>query len=529
MNRLYYILPFSVALSLAACVDDKGSNERMPINEVEIEGMEENYYKIAHSETLTIPVEVKGSISGKDDSQYNFEWFYCNGALSEDSHKHVTISKDKDLVYPLDMNPGTYKLYLRVTDKGTGMAYEKSTTLTLLSPFVRGFYLFGDKEDGTCGLDFVSMVEGRDTSVVVDIFDNKQGLKDAENLIFSGAHPYDEATMCLWMVTKEGSYALEHSSTLDKFSILKDKTPESMIFPTVEVERPIKIMEVCPHALGLGNTQVARSARCIVTTGETYFSSLMSGEAYGNPISCYSAGSSDLVKLSPYVFYAGNSFSATTLAFYDLTNHCFVKTNAAYYSASNIVKISDSSSSPFSLDQTTYNPVRDLVYGENGRGNSGRSYALMKDADGSYFIYMFLISGYGTASITKSTAKQVDKAVAIDFDQASHYAFYSEQPIVFYSVGADLWAYNYNTNKAKKVKTFEGEITYLAMDANSDDNYGDFIVATYSASEKGTVRKFEVMDDPNDIMVSEKEYKTESYPWKTNLKVVKVEYRNSTY
>lgn len=529
MNRFYYILSIPVILALASCVKDEGSNELQPINEVEITGLEENYYKIAYSETLNIPIEVTGSLSGKNDGQFDYEWFYCNQELSEESHKHTTISTEKDLVYPLEMNPGTYKLYLRVTDKETAMRYEQSTTLTLLSPFVQGFYLFGDKADGTCGLDFVSMVEGRDTSVVTDIFDNKKGLRHAENLIFSGAHPYDETKMCLWMVTGDGSYSLEHSSSLDKFSILEDKTPESMIFPTVDIQRPIKIVEVHPHALGSSNTQVARSARCIVTEGEVYFSGITGGEAYGNPISCYKAGSSDLVKLSPYVFYAGNNMSANSLAFYDLTNHCFVKTNAAYYSATNVVKISESSSTPFSLDQTTYASVRDLVYGENGRGTSGSSYALMKDTDGNYFIYVFRISGYSTASISKSTAKQIDTSVATDFDKSSHYAFYSVQPILFYSVGADLWAYNYNTNKAKKINTFGGEITYLAMDANSADNYGDIIVATYSDSEKGIVRKFEVADDPNDIIVSEKVYKTASYPWKTDLKVVKVEYRNSTY
>ena len=33
-------------------------------------------------------------------------------------------------------------------------------------------------------------------------------------------------------------------------------------------------------------------------------------------------------------------------------------------------------------------------------------------------------------------------------------------------------------------------------------------------------------DSPNELKINEKEYATKNYPWKTNLKVVKVEYRN---
>lgn len=49
-----------------------------------------------------------------------------------------------------------------------------------------------------------------------------------------------------------------------------------------------------------------------------------------------------------------------------------------------------------------------------------------------------------------------------------------------------------------------------------------FIVATYSASEKGVVRKYTLADDANAIILTPHEKEV----WKTNLKVKKVEYRN---
>lgn len=526
MKKIYYILSLPALLALSSCVDDEGSNERMPINEVKIDGIEDNYYMIAHSETLSIPVTVEGTISGKNDAQFEYEWYYCNGGLTDETHQHTTISKEKDLVYPLDMNPGNYKLYFRVIDKDTRMQYETSTSLTVLSPFVRGFYLFGDKEDGTCGMDFVSMVEGRDTSVVTDIFDNTAQLRHAENLVFTGT--YSEATTQLWAVAENGSASLQFSSTMERFGVRSDMSIDKLLFPTIDMTRPTRVLDVFPHAFGSANTCMARTYRCLLTDEGVFFTSLYGAEAYGNPVNCYSSGSDELVKVAPYAFYNGSSSYFSTLGLYDLTNHRFVRFNGGNYAVSNLAQYS-AATSPFSPDQTVYTPVRDLIYGENGRGNSGSSYALMGDVDGNYFVYVFRITGYYASGMSKSSARQIDTAVAQNFEHASHYAFYSQQPVILYSVGADLWAYNYNTNKAKKVNTFDGDITYLAMDAHSDDNNDDFIVATYSTSEKGVVRKFEIADDPNDITVTEKEYQTKSYPWKTDLKVVKVEYRNATY
>ena len=210
--------------------------------------------------------------------------------------------------------------------------------------------------------------------------------------------------------------------------------------------------------------------------------------------------------------------------FFDRTNHKFVKLANTYSANTNLAKITDTKEGAFWLDQTEYTPVRDLVYGENGKGNNGASYALMNDADGKYYVYIFrAASAY---QFVKMTSKNIDLSVATDFTKASHYAFYSNQYVILYSVGKDLWAYNYNSNKAQKLKTFDGEITYMAFDVHSDDNPDDIIVATWSDAEKGIVYKYEMEDSPNELKINEKEYATKNYPWKTNLKVVKVEYRN---
>ena len=44
----------------------------------------------------------------------------------------------------------------------------------------------------------------------------------------------------------------------------------------------------------------------------------------------------------------------------------------------------------------------------------------------------------------KHYASQIDLSVATDFARAAHYAFFSEQMIILYSVGNLLYAYDYN-------------------------------------------------------------------------------------
>lgn len=531
MNKKYILtgtmLCMALSLSLSSCVEDEGCNTIAPINEVEITGIEEQYYVLG-SETLHIPVTLTGKLSGSNTDQFNYEWLLCNQAISESEHKHELISTQKDLEYPVDLAPGSYRLIFQAVDKETAMKWEEQSQVTVLSQFVRGLYLFGDKSDGTCGLDFISMVEGNDTLVVHDILHNTVGMRGAKNLIFTGTY-YNDHVRNLWAVTESGSCALEYSATQKDFNVLEDVTVEKLCFPTIPVTKPMKLVDIGPHAFGSGNVNMSRSWRILMTENEIFFSGtlLSPPEAYGNPYNRMSSGTSELFKPAPYMFYQGSGYISTA-AFYDQTNHRFVRLNSAYYGATNCATYTDSGS-PFWIDQTQYDPVRDLVYGENGYGNSGYSYALMKDGDGQYYVYEFRISSYSAAGFTKRRASNVDLAVATNFDKASHYAFFSLQPILLYSVGTQLWGYDYVRNASVMLQDFGSEITCLAMEYASNNKPTDVIVATYSEAEKGIVRKYSLADDPNDIKLTEHEYQTASYPWKSDLKIVKVEYRNCTY
>ncbi len=526
MNQKYssYVKVTALALTFGftSCVEDEGNYTLSPINEISISGIEEEYTRIAYSETLSIQPKLEGTLSGTDESKYAYKWFFSAGITTTE---HTEISRERNLEYPVDIAPGGYALYFQVTDTETGMKWETSTNLYVSSPFVRGFYLFGDKEDGTCGMDFVSMIDGRDTTVVKDIFTNSKGIRGAKNLLFTGdTYSNQEEVIDLWMITEEDSYSVEYSSMQESFDIIEGVSAETLIFPTIPVTRPLKMMEIYPHALGADNMNRSNRARFFMTENEFFTVSLTGAtEAYGNPRNRYSTSTNELFKPSRYVFYTENNsmLHYSYIMIYDETNHCFVGMNGYLTSASFCKKYTTDGENPFYFDQTKYPSVRSLVYGENGYGNAGRSYALMKDTDGKYYVYGFVVAD----TPTKYYGNEIDQTVAVNFKDASHYAFFSMQSIILYAVGTELWAYDYNRNEAKLIQDFGAEITYLAMDYHSANDATHFIVATYNSTEKGCVRKFNLADDQNKIEVTPREKEV----WKTDLRVVKVEYRNCTF
>ncbi len=517
MKKVLYFGLLLLVPAFISCVNDLGNDTISEINQIEISGIEESYSVIAKQETLTINPEIKGSLSS-DESNLSYEWFLCDNGITE--HNHITIGTERNLNYFVESTPRNYTLYFSVLDNTTGIKWEKETSLSIVSPLVRGFYLVGDKADGSVGMDFMSYIDGRDTTVVKDIFANTKNLKGAQNALFTGYYVSSDV-INLWLMTESGSYQIENSSSLSEIKemdVMSD--PNSFIFPTLSVSQPQQVMNILPTPYSKSNTNRARGSRIMMTKDNLYGTSMMTlPEAYGNPINRYSSSSKELFQISKYAFYKDNIASVSGMCLFDKTNKCFVRFNSfsSYTAPTYCVKLSNTGT-PFYFDQTKYSPVRDLVYGQNGYGNAGRSYALMNNENGEYFVYCLTVAS--ASSITANAAYDIDMTVATKFAEASHYAFFSMQPIILYSVGAELYAYDYARKECKLVNTFDNNITYLEMDYNSNNDPKHVWVATYGSA--GKVYGYNVEDNQNAINVTAVEHEV----FDTELKVVKMVYRN---
>ena len=183
MRHIIYIAMMAVAF--CACVEDKGSYENIPINEVEITGIEEEYTALSKIDVINISTQISGSIRGNDDSDYEYLWTVTSASALDKLRER--ISTEKDLSYKVDLTPGSYYLYFEVYDKKTELKWQMRTSLNVTGSTTTGFLLLGDKEDGTVGLDMIAMPAGRDTTVAENVFENTEGLIGAENLIFAGS------------------------------------------------------------------------------------------------------------------------------------------------------------------------------------------------------------------------------------------------------------------------------------------------------------------------------------------------------
>lgn len=518
MKIKYYLLSLFACTCLASCVEDEGSYVEVPVNEISISGLEDSYAVIVGKTLLDIQPEVKGTLAGSDDSNYEYQWYVCESDITGDTHIHTFLSDSKNLNQTIDgLAPGAYTLYFSIRDKSTDVEWQAAASLSVETELMKGFYILGDKEDGTVGIDFLSF--STDTAVVKDIFTNSQGLKGAEDLIFSGYY-FNQALQTLQLVTASGSHRIssfiQESSVFDVDPQQKD---EYYFFPTMNIQQPMKVVDMFPRQ-GTSGTSWCRSYRGILTEDACFLGAVTSGESYGNPINRYSKYSESLFRPYKTAFYNFYSYFGTVL--YDLDSESFVGTNSYALSATNFTNMSDAPGDVFPWKQNN----RTILYGEND-AKSGKSYAVMKDKSDSkkFYVYVFKIPNFSMA-VSKLAVGNINTETVTDFDKATNYTFYSNQSVVLYSVGSQLWGYNYATGAAPQMlKDFGAEITYLNMDPISSNSAVDFAVATYDATNKGKIYKYTLNDNPNTIEITP----IKNCEWSTDLKVVKLEYRYSSF
>lgn len=519
--KIRYILVATFGLyCLSSCVEDKGSYGNIPVNEVSVSGLEKTYSVMSGITELNIEPTVKGTILGEDDSKYEYTWYACKSSLVETNHEHTILGNEKNLQTVVDMAPGTYSLYLLVNDTSTGQEWIISDmTLNVQTSLTTGFYLFGDKEDGTVGMDFLSMPASEgDTTVIKDIFTNEMKLRGAQDLLYTGYRGI--GVINLWAITESGSYKIENSiQTQNVFDVDQSYSEEYML-PSNLIQRPAKILDQFPHQVA-GGSAYSTSYRGYITEDAVFSGAIFTAEAFKNPVNRYSTSTTTLYKPYKKAFYK-NSSSVSVVMIYDLDNEQFVRLDKSFSSATYSKVLTEGPG-----DFTWKQDKRTIVYGTN---TTYYSYAIMKDTENNtnYYLYVINTGDYKTDP-TKAGYAAFTTAEAPEFDKANQYAISSEYPIILYSVDNKLYKLNYET-KQSEVTEYEGEITYLTYDWKSA-NDTRFIVCTYDPSaepeQRGTLYEYHLGQSLTlDPVMTGREL-DKPFVYHTSLKIKKAEYRNS--
>ena len=509
MKKLLILLLSTICLF--SCVEDEGNYTYSEMNQVTIEGLEETYRVLDKIDVIQIEPKITGSVLGDNLEHYEYQWHIHEG-LGE--HNHTVISNEKDLTYEVDLPVGGYTLYLTVLDKTTGLKTIVGATLNVTTPTSKGFLLLGDDlEEGIMGMDMVIMPAGRDTSVMENVYDNSETrFTGADRVLYQGPR-YNE-TQSLWMCVEDGSFRMNN---IEDISIISELNDYGLIELSSQYnfKKPMRVKDVFPRP-----TQTNRSGsyRGYLTEDVAVLNMILTAEYYAQPCNRLSANSNELFKFYPLAFTLGTYYSGHgCVLLYNKDEERFMKINT-YFNASYCTTLSDYNSDVFPWDQR--DTGRTIVWGGNSvNGSYGSSYAIMKDQEGKHFLYKFRSGPY---SALKEGFYEIDLSVATNFAEASHYMVSGTNSLLLYAHGSTLYMYDY-AYKTLLTKDMGAEITYLDLEYCSKGSRTEFVVATYSEAEKGTVYKLEVGTDVNKMEIIERPREV----WKTRLRVKDVEWKRA--
>ena len=504
-------------LLLFSCYDDKGSYDYHEINEISISDWPDGGYTLLYLDTLRITPQVGVYVTDspeayiaftRDDGneeryQYIWEVEETNISYTETPYRGV-IGTERDLVFPLTLEVGSYNLYFKIRDTETGILWFSSTTLTVQSSTDVGFLVLGEKEDGNVGLDMISFAAG-DTLILRNLLDESglPELQGPQRIIYTG--PYMRNSY-VWLCTESGSYYFDPTTMRSA----PENTFDVFYMGTLDLPSPLVIKDI--SAKYRNNLSPATTYRMFITDDYLLVGMLNPSESYGTPINCYTNINPTYFKPYPYIFTSIGSRQGCYVV-YDQDNREF-----GYFSnglSQYVTRFGTDSDTPFPWKQPE---GRELIYGENTFQNPGSytyCFALLKDAD-NFYIYQF--SPGSTPS--KTQGYTFEKSKAPNLENATLFAFAAQRSLLLYADGSTLRAYDYAYDRSYSME-MDGEITCMKFDATGD-NYDEIMIATYNDTEKGIVQRYALGSDLTKLDLTP----FENDRWTGLVKVKDIEYKN---
>lgn len=138
--------------AVCACSPDLGNYTYSDLTEPGISGLED--CSVLTFSDLSISPSFN---EGFDESLYTFEWKVVN---RNGSGEQAVIGLQRNLDYNVALSPGSYSLFFTVTQKDSGIYWQKEVILTVNSSTSQGWMVLCS-DDSRARLDFVSDVTGQ--------------------------------------------------------------------------------------------------------------------------------------------------------------------------------------------------------------------------------------------------------------------------------------------------------------------------------------------------------------------------------
>lgn len=170
MRKLNYILIALTALLVtSSCYDDKGNYKYTAISDIDIEGIENSYVRLAAVDRYNIKPTITTSYP---ENELVYTWEVWDSESKRDTIAHGPEYKDLDEI--VGIAPGTYRLFYYVKHVRDGEELYSThvrTSITVNTEFSTGFYILKETTGGDTDLDMMQ-ADGR---MAADIISNMYG------------------------------------------------------------------------------------------------------------------------------------------------------------------------------------------------------------------------------------------------------------------------------------------------------------------------------------------------------------------
>lgn len=166
MRKISIIPAFLILILFSySCVKDRSPLEIGKLNEVTIKGIADTI-TVSMGDTLKISPVLE--MSNGSNASYEYLWysFTTNMQFTAD-----TLSKEKNIVAPIKIVPGTYSLVYRVMDRSTGIFYKSTVTMIVVNDFTPGIMVLGE-DQGKAVLNFLNTANGK---YITDVYKKSNG------------------------------------------------------------------------------------------------------------------------------------------------------------------------------------------------------------------------------------------------------------------------------------------------------------------------------------------------------------------
>lgn len=417
MKKLLYLCLFPF-LGIS-CMEDLGTYDYNPLHEITIDTLKNRTIEIYHQ----LEVEAKISFSGKE-TPLEYCWYrYTNNDLEVD-----TLSLEKKLVYNVNLSVGNYTIYLKVTDKETGLSSKSNFTLSVTGKFDKGLMVLGEV-DGTPNLVFLNTAGN-----LVEVY-------GADNGHELGTHPVIVADASTTQIIKlKDMFILNGTSggvTLNNADLTVSSTFEDLFYIAPQVINPQAYYKgVYPAGYGT-------MADFIINNGKLHGRLLGAADMLGYGLQFNPAVPGDY-ELSPYAVVNGRNY-----LFYDNQKGRFLNIKGDMMSLDNTFSSIESDSENFDPSNLGLQLVYMAEAAPTGN-NTKRGCGIFKNTNGQLEKLEFTLSNFNdfySNSPMRLLSRVNLTPEAEGIEQSAGYAMSVARPFLYFTKGSQIYQYDLNSNR----------------------------------------------------------------------------------